>query len=70
MLNCYDANYSSEDASITVKGGTFVDYDPSKSLSENPTANFVASGYSVSSATDEDGHTYYTVSASTSTDSE
>lgn len=32
-------------ASIEVKGGTFYNYDPSDSKSENPSANFVADGY-------------------------
>lgn len=32
-------------ASIEVKGGTYYNYDPSASLSEDPAANFVAEGY-------------------------
>ena len=32
---------------ITVKGGTFVAYDPSNSSSENPIANFVGEGFEV-----------------------
>lgn len=32
-------------ASIEVKGGTYYNYDPSASMSEDPTANFVAEGY-------------------------
>ena len=32
---------------ITVKGGTFVAYDPSNSSSENPIANFVGEGFKV-----------------------
>ena len=32
---------------ITVKGGTFTGYNPSVSNTENPTANFVATGYEV-----------------------
>lgn len=34
-------------ASIVVKGGTFTEYDPANSKSENPTANLVAEGYKV-----------------------
>ena len=32
---------------IIVTGGTFVNYDPSQSKTENPVANFVADGYTV-----------------------
>lgn len=32
---------------IEVRGGTFYNYDPSQSTSENPKANFVAEGYEV-----------------------
>ena len=42
----YTLNIKDESTStITVKGGTFVEYDPSNSASENPIANFVAEGY-------------------------
>ena len=46
---------------ITVKGGTFVNYDPSDSASENPHGNFVAEGYSVISETKANGDVWYTV---------
>ena len=48
--------------SIIVKGGTFKEYNPSASLSENPVANFVAEGYKVQSA-EVEGATGYTVVA-------
>ncbi len=38
-------------ATITVYGGTFVNFDPSKSSTENPQAKFVADGYKVTSET-------------------
>ena len=38
-------------ATIMVYGGTFVNFDPSKSSTENPQANFVADGYTVTSET-------------------
>ncbi len=44
---------------ITVNGGTFVDYDPSKG-DDNLKGNFVADGYSVNSEV-KDNHTLYTV---------
>ena len=60
MLNCLDENYKNDKAKIIVYGGTFVNYDPSRSDSENPRANFVAEGYSVIS--EQHGtDTWYTV---------
>jgi hypothetical protein len=46
-LNLRDkkGNYVSDQSEITVKGGKFYKYDPSKSESETPIANFVAAGY-------------------------
>ncbi len=45
---------------ITVKGGTFVNYDPSKG-DDNLGGNFVASGYKVVSETKANGDVWYTV---------
>ena len=42
VLNLKD----NSDAAINVYGGTFVNFDPSNSLTENPAKNFVADGYS------------------------
>ena len=63
LLNKVD----SSNAEIIVKGGTFVNYDPSSSASENPVANFVADGYEVVSAKQSNGDTWYTVVKSTQT---
>ena len=44
----YTLNLRDKDAaiaSIVVKGGTFIEYDPANSKSENPTANLVAEGF-------------------------
>ena len=60
-LNCIDANYGNGSAKIIVKGGTFVNFDPSDSASENPRANFVPDGYSVISETKANGEVWYTV---------
>lgn len=43
LLNALDRD--NQDATIIVKGGTFTQYDPSHSNSENPEMNFVANGY-------------------------
>ncbi len=45
---------------ITVKGGTFVNYDPSTG-DDNLGGNFVANGYSVISETKDNGDVWYTV---------
>ncbi len=45
LLNCIDANYRDGSASIVVKGGTFVGFDPEESTSENPVANFCHKDY-------------------------
>ena len=47
VLNCYDANYKSGKAKITVTGGTFVNFNPADCQAEGAGTNFVADGYSV-----------------------
>ena len=46
LLNCYDANYRNGTAKIIVKGGTFVNFDPSDNP-EGAATTFVADGYKV-----------------------
>ena len=62
-LNCIDANYKNGTANIIVKGGTFVNFDPSNNLAEGENTNFVAPGYKVISETQSNGDIYYTVVA-------
>ena len=57
LLNLID----NSTATITVYGGTFVNFDPSKSSTENPQANFVADGYKVISEKKDNGDIWYTV---------
>ncbi len=57
LLNLID----NSGAQIIVTGGTFVNFDPSQSQTENPEANFVADGYTVTQGTDGDGNPTYTV---------
>lgn len=59
VLNYIDAD--KETAEIIVYGGSFVNFDPSHSTSENPAANFVAEGYEVIETTDENETPIYTV---------
>ena len=51
---------NSTNGTITVKGGTFVNYDPSKG-DDNLGGNFVAAGYKVVSETKDNGDVWYTV---------
>ena len=51
---------NSTNGTITVKGGTFVNYDPSKG-DDNLGGNFVAAGYKVVSETKANGDVWYTV---------
>ena len=63
-LNCNDTAYRNGSANIVVKGGTFVNFDPSNSLSEgNTPVSFVADGYKVISETQSNGDVWYTVVA-------
>ncbi len=63
LLNGIDAAIKNGTAKISVTGGTFVNYDPSNSASENPEKNFVADGYKVVSETKDNGDVWYTVVA-------
>ena len=60
LINCIDAAFKDGSAKIIIKGGTFVNFDPSDSASENPHGNFVAEGYKVETST-HGTDTWYTV---------
>ena len=60
-LNCIDANYKNGTANIIVKGGTFVNFDPSNNLAEGESTDFVADGYKVVSEEQTNGDIWYTV---------
>ena len=60
LLNCIDANYKDGTAKIIVKGGTFVNFDPSNNAAEGEGTNFVAEGYKVVSE-QKGADTWYTV---------
>lgn len=55
MINCQDGK-----GTIIIKGGTFVNFDPSNCVSEGEGTNFVAEGYIVEKET-VDGVDYYKV---------
>lgn len=61
LLNCVDTNYRNGTANIVVKGGTFVNFDPSNNSAEGAGTNFVADGYKVVSETQGNGDIWYTV---------
>ena len=61
LLNCVDSAYKNGTAKIIVKGGTFVNFDPSNNTAEGARTNFVADGYKVTSETKENGVIWYTV---------
>ena len=62
LLNCQDANYNAGRAKIIVKGGTFVNFDPSNNP-EGEGTSFVADGYKVISNEQANGDIWYTVVA-------
>ena len=62
VLNCYDANRANGTAKITVKGGTFVNFNPADCQAEGAHTNFVAEGYKVTAETQSNGDVWYTVS--------
>ena len=60
MINCVDSAYKNGTAKVIIKGGTFVNFDPSNCSAEGAGTNFVADGYKVTSEVKE-SNTYYTV---------
>ena len=60
LINCIDSAYKDGTAKVIIKGGTFVNFDPSNCSAEGAGTNFVADGYKVTSET-KGGDTYYTV---------
>ena len=61
VLNCIDANYKNGSANIIVRGGTFVNFDPSNNAAEGAGTNFVEDGYVVVAEEQANGDTWYTV---------
>ena len=61
LLNCIDSAYKNGTAKIIVKGGTFVNFDPSNNTAEGAGTNFVAEGYGVVATPQANGDVWYTV---------
>ena len=64
VLNCYDANRRNGSATISVSGGSFINFDPANCQAEGIATNFCADGYTTTSTTNS-GETIYTVGTGT-----
>ena len=62
IVNCIDRCYKDGTATISIKGGTFVNFDPSADP-EGAGTSYVADGYKVVSETQTNGDIWYTVVA-------
>lgn len=60
LINCVDSAYKNGTAKVIIKGGTFINFDPSNNSAEGAGTNFVADGYTVKSEV-KGNDTYYTV---------
>lgn len=60
VVNAIDANYKDGIAKISIKGGTFVNFDPSANP-EGAGTSYVADGYKVVSETKDNGEIWYKV---------
>ena len=73
VLNCYDANRSNGSATISVSGGSFINFNPANCQAEGANTNFCAEGYSTKQEDEKytvmgpvaaiDEHNYATLSA-------
>ena len=60
LINCIDENYKDGSATVEIKGGTFVNFNPADNGAEGEGTNFVADGYNV--VTEQHGEDiWYTV---------
>ncbi|MEE1401609.1 MAG: TasA family protein [Oscillospiraceae bacterium] len=60
LINCIDGNYKDGSANVVIRGGTFINFDPSNCTAEGAGTNFVADGYKVVSEA-HGADTWYTV---------
>ena len=60
LINCIDAAYNDGTAKVEIRGGTFVNFDPSHAP-EAGSPSYVADGYAVVSEIQENGDIWYTV---------
>ena len=64
VLNCYDANRRNGSATISVSGGSFINFDPANCQAEGIATNFCSDGYTTTPTTNS-GETIYTVGTGT-----
>lgn len=64
VLNCYDANRRNGSATISVSGGSFINFNPANCQAEGIATNFCADGYTTTSTTNGE-NTIYTVCTGT-----
>ena len=67
VVNCIDASFKDGTATISITGGTFVNFDPSANP-EGTNTTYVAPGYKVESETKANGDIWYTVVPNTVSD--
>lgn len=61
-INSYDSAYADGTSTITITGGTFVNFNPAMPKTElDPNASFVPAGYTVVEEAKENGDIWYTV---------
>lgn len=60
LINCIDGNYKNGSATVTITGGTFVNWNPANNTSEGAGTDFVPEGYKVISE-QMGNETWYTV---------
>ena len=60
VVNCYDPSYKNGTATLTITGGTFVNFDPSANP-EGAGTSYVAEGYTVEAEKQANGDIWYTV---------
>ena len=63
LINCVDSAYKNGTAKVIIRGGTFINFDPSNNSAEGAGTNFVADGYKVVPQTQTNGDIWYTVVA-------
>ena len=63
LINCIDAAYKDGTAKVIIKGGTFINFDPSNNSAEGAGTNFLADGSKVVPETQPNGDIWYTVVA-------
>ena len=61
VLNCYDENYQNGSSSITVNGGTFVNFNPADCKAEGDGTSFMSSDCESTATKEDETTTHWTV---------